>query len=62
MGAPAPQHYCAECKRAVLVLDGHVIRACRCAAPVVGEMRATVRAHSSLSQAAAAGTLAFGRG
>lgn len=38
-----PLHRCSRCRLAVIVIDGNVIRACRCEAPVVGSMTATVR-------------------
>lgn len=51
MEAATPLHRCAACSRAVIVLDGKVIRACRCEAPVAGEMRAVVRGRAALGWA-----------
>lgn len=42
-------HRCSVCRRAVIMLDGNVIRACCCeGAVVVGEMRATMRSHGRM--------------
>ena len=42
-------HYCKECKLPVLVTEkGKIIKACKCNAPVVAEMKATVYSQSKL--------------
>lgn len=43
MSESAVQHRCSGCNRAVAVVDGEIIKACRCDAPVVGEMSATAK-------------------
>ena len=42
------QYRCAECGRAVAVVEGETIRACRCDAAVIGEMSAVARGVSGL--------------
>lgn len=41
-------YYCAACKLSVVVIDGQVIRACKCAAPVVGSMSAAMQGTGSV--------------
>ena len=41
--APKPLYTCAACALAVLVVNGQVIKACTCDAPIAANMTATVR-------------------
>jgi len=42
-------YYCKECQKPVLVLpEGKVMKNCKCDAPVIAEMKATVYSHSRL--------------
>ncbi len=52
--APKPRFRCSVCDRAVIVLDGQVIRACRCEGPVIGEMSARVVGVGGMAIGAAA--------
>lgn len=45
----APKYQCSKCSLAVLVQDGHVIKACKCDAPIAANMTATVKGVGGLS-------------
>lgn len=42
-------YYCSECKLAVIVIEGELIKACRCEAAVVAEMAATIEAKATVN-------------
>lgn len=46
---PASPYRCAECGRAVAVVEGNMIRACACEAGVIAEMSATARGAGGLT-------------
>lgn len=40
---------CKECKLSVIVTDkGEILKACKCQAPIIANMKATVYSHSKL--------------
>lgn len=52
-GGVNPMYQCSKCKLAVIVAGDRIIRACKCgdAAPVVGQMSATVRGSGAVKTA-----------
>lgn len=49
-------YHCSQCKMAVIVLGGEVIKACHCEAPIVAELAASLNASAAFNQVRRAST------